>query len=190
MPVMDIECRSKKCPVFNQCAFLPTSFFPINDKVDILFVGNDICSKKIDKGLPFISYFGKRLRNIIIKSKNEINQPFGVAFANTIKDEYQENIINENIINECKFYLFRDIRHLKNDYGLKVIITLSEYSKSIFLEKEITNMKNIYTVRRNEFGSIIVKPSLDFSEHNFNNQTEWDNALIDDIKESVLRANM
>lgn len=198
MSIIEVGCSKENCPVFNKCCFLPTTFFPIEDKVDILFVGQGGGADEREQGRPFIGPAGKRLKTIVLQAKKELEKPFGVAFSNTIRDNPEGNRIpTQEEIDVCIQYLFRDIRRLKKRWQLKIIMPLGNHAKSAFIDNKIgitKDRKNIYTVRNDAFGSIIVKPSLHPSfimrHGKFNHQNEYDRALIDDIKESVLRANL
>jgi len=194
MPVLDFSCKKENCPVFSSCCYLPTSFFDIEDKVDILFVGQGGGADEREKGRPFIGLAGKRLKTCILYAKRLWGKPFGVAFSNTIRNNPQNNRVpTKEEINVCIPYLYRDIKQLKRFHELKVIMPLGNHAKSCFVENNIgitDDRKNIYTIRNDRFGSIIVKPSLHPSyimRHGKFNPEGFDKFLIDDILESLKR---
>jgi uracil-DNA glycosylase family 4 len=197
MSLIEVNCKQENCPVFNKCCFLPTTFFPIDNKVNILFIGMGGGSDERKQGRPFVGPAGKRLKTCILKSKSIWGKPFGVGFSNTIRDNPDKNRApNQNELDFCLKYLFRDIKRLKKVYDLRVVMPLGNHAKSVFIDNKIgitLDRKNIYTVNNESFGSIIVKPSLHPSflirKGSFNSEG-IDKILIDDILESLQRINI
>jgi len=137
---------------------------------------------------------GKRLKTCILYAKKLWGKPFGVAFGNTIRDNPEGNRIpNPTELEYCLPYLHRDIKRLRKNHGLKVIMPLGNAAKSCFLDNKLgitADRQNIYTITNKAFGTFIVKPSLHPSyimRHGAFNPKGWDKYLIDDIIESLNR---
>jgi len=197
MAKIEVECSQENCPAFNRCCFLPTTFFPVNERVDILFVGMGGGAEERAAGRPFVGPAGQRLKTCVLAAKNQWGHPFGVGFSNTIRDNPPSNREpSKEELKYCIQFLFRDIRRLKKVYELKVIIPLGNHAKSVFLDNKIgitRDRQNIYTIKNDVFGSIIVKPSLHPSyliRNGAFNSKGIDGHLISDILESLQRVNM
>lgn len=197
MSLIEVNCQQENCPVFNKCCFLPTTFFHIDNKVDIMFVGMGGGSDERNQGRPFVGPAGKRLKTCILKAKHIWGKPFGVAFSNTIRDNPDGNRApSSKELDFCLGFLFRDIKRLKKVYNLKVVMPLGNHAKSVFLDNKIgitSDRKNIYSINNDNFGSIIVKPSLHPSYLIRNgkfNSHGIDKLLIDDILESLRRISI
>ena len=162
MNIIEVNCTQDNCPAYDTCGFSPTKFFPIDDKVSILFVE-----------LRPDEHTRRLIQGAILQAKSEWGQPFGVAFSEVTRS-------GKEVIKYCNKYLFRDIKRLKKVYDLRVIMPLGYDAKSIFLNNDIKitlDRENIYTINNNIFGPAIVKPS----EQSF---------LVEDILESLRRINL
>lgn len=197
MSLIEVNCSQENCPVFNQCCFLPTTFFPIDNKVNILFIGMGGGADEREQVRPFVGPAGKRLKSCILYAKTLWGKPFGVSFSNTIRDNPQNNREpNKKELDFCLKYIYRDIKRLKKVYDLRVIMPLGNHAKNVFINNKIgitLDRKNIYTINNENFGSIIVKPSLHPSYLIRNgkfNPSGIDKLLIDDILESLKRINV
>jgi len=123
-----VDCNYYGCPVFDKCCQLPTMCFPVNDVIDVLFVGQGGGSEERKKGTPFVGPAGQRLRDIVLHINNDI--PMGVAFSNTIRDNPEGNRVpTEEELEKCLPHLNRDTKTLMEGYNLKVIVSLGNASK-------------------------------------------------------------
>lgn len=193
MPLLKFKCDETQCSVFQKCCFLPTSYFPIDGHVPILFVGMGGGREEREQHRPFVGDAGKRLKTCILEVKRQLRKPFGVAFSNTIRDNPEDNREpTEEELNCCLKYLYADIQYLKKAHGLKVIMPLGNHAKRVFVDNQIgitLDRENIYKIENEHYGSIIIKPSFHPSylirNGKFNLQKGNDKLLIEDILESL-----
>ena len=190
MALIECECTKENCSAYKECDFLPTTFLPHKGRVDIIFIGHGGRTPDSKQGRPFSGNVGNRLKTCILHAKNLWGKSFGVAFSNTIRTIPSKN---QNELDYCKHYLYRDIKRLKKVYHLKVVMPLGNTAKSIFIGNNIgitQDRKNIYTINNNKFGLSILKPSLHPSHLIKKGKFDpngFDKFLIDDILESLHR---
>jgi len=166
MSIIEVNCSQENCPSFKNCSFIPTTVFPIDQKVDIIFIEND-----------FNENSNRLIKSCILEAKKIWGKPFGVALSyylrNNMSDDYKF----------CHKFLIRDINRLKKVYDLKVVMpvgdditrTIKECHQGITIDNE-----NIFTINNETFGSIIVKTSIstDISQ------------IVENILESLRRINL
>jgi len=176
------QCTSRACPAYSHCCFLPTSCYVINNRIDLLFVGQGGGYDERLKGEPFIGDAGQRLRYIIKEVKKLLKRKFGVAFSNTIRDNPQGNRIPADAeVNYCIHHLKRDVKFLSENYGLRIVMPLGNHANQVITGSTVgitRDRGNIYQVN---FGvPITVIPSLHPS-YLIRNGHSKDNKLVEDI---------
>lgn len=185
---LSVNCLKEECPVYSKCCQLPTTYFPYNNKLNIIFVGQGGGKEEREQGLPFIGTAGKRLKTCILYVKKLYNRPFGVAFSNTIRDNPDKNRIpNEDEIKYCAQFLIRDIHYLKDKHQLKVVMPLGNAAKSFFVDNNIGIMKDHGKLYHWHSTAIIpsLHPSFLCRQGKFNPQNKLDNILIQDILKAL-----
>lgn len=115
------------CSVSSICNYLPTTIFPINGRVDILFVGQGI-------GAPY-----KRLKDLLIQVMKRYPRKFGVAFTNVTRNNNVRSIDEET---HCRVHLVNDILKLKQEFKLEVIIPLGNDSCKPFINTDVKITKD------------------------------------------------
>ena len=186
------ECTENSCPVFSKCCFLPTECNPDPEgNISLLFIGQGGGSDERKQGRPFIGRAGKRLRQQVLFVRKKLGKHIGVAFSNTIRDNPDGNRVpTPQEYKFCLRHLYRDIATLKKR-GLGMIIPLGNASKSVFLPKSESMLKNhgkIFNFSNDAFGHINVMPTyhpsfLIRNAPKFNDQclSEYDKVVLKDI---------
>lgn len=189
MNLLKCNCGKIECPAYDSCCNLPTEVHPYKDKVSLLFVGQGGGRDERAKGRPFIGRAGQRLREQIIYAMQSQKEMFGIAFSNTIRDNPEDNRIpNPEEIYCCLEYLFKDIRVLKEKYGLKAVVALGNSVKGTLIGNiDVPISADRGNVHKMD-GDMIVIPTFHPSYvmrnnpvFDKNNPSELDKLVIEDI---------
>lgn len=160
------ECKKEQCPVYKRCCFLPTECHPnLDNNVEILFVGQGGGKEERKKGRPFIGPAGKRLRKQVIYTRKKLKKQIGVAFSNTIRDNPDGNRPpTPEELELCLNFLYNDIKYLKEERGLKIVIPLGNSAKKALIEESAPALRQdrgkVYIVKNKIFGSVPMMPTF------------------------------
>lgn len=117
-----VDCKTEACPHYKTCCHMPTSAYYVDDRIDIMVIGQGAGWQEERDNKPWVGDAGQLLRKVF-RSIFDGDQKLGVALANTVRcrptepapgrrSGVKDRIPTEEEIAFCKPYLSKDIDEL------------------------------------------------------------------------------